>query len=398
MTYLWNLGNGVTKTTTTPTLDYTYTKVGAYKVSVDVKDDKGASSKSDVVSLYAGNETPVVKINITGGNKSFYLPGVPVKYNVQVTDKNDPSKIDPNNLFVTVDYVQGTDKAASATGHQQGVNILEGKNIMLSLDCKSCHKENEKSIGPAYVQVSQKYQNNRDAMAHLTQKIIKGGAGVWGEVAMPAHPGLSQGDAQQIVTWVLSLANTKTAKKSLPQSGTITPPAAAATTSSITATPAPLMVLTASYTDKGGKNIKALTGTGSTALRSNTMTFTGSEKVKGFTTRSNAGRSFLLFPASNEGWFSVDNIDLTDVASISLNSGWQGTPKSGFSFEARLDGPDGKVLGTGSMPAPEKGQQSGVVTLPIQMVSDGKFHSIYMIYKAQETFGGGIFSIKFNPK
>ena len=52
-------------------------------------------------------------LSLTGGNKSFYLPGVPVKYAVTVTDKNDTSTIDPANLFVSVDYVEGFDKAAS---------------------------------------------------------------------------------------------------------------------------------------------------------------------------------------------------------------------------------------------------------------------------------------------
>ncbi|MDQ6814760.1 MAG: ThuA domain-containing protein [Bacteroidota bacterium] len=396
ISYIWNLGNGVTKVTTTPSLDYTYTKVGGYKVFVEAKDGKGAIAKSDVVSLYAGNEAPVVKVNIASGNKSFYMPGVPVKYNVQVTDKNDPSKIDPSNLYVSVDYVQGSDKAANATGHQQGVNNLEGKNLMLSLDCKGCHKENEKSVGPAYVQVSEKYQRNRDAMTYLTQKIIKGGAGVWGEVAMPAHPALPQGDAQQIVSWVLSLANKSAAKKSLPQSGTVNPPEAAPQTGRAPAAPAPIMVLSASYTDKGGQNIRALTGNGSTTLRSNTISFTGNEKNKGFTTYKNGAMNVLLFP-QKEGWFAIDNIDFTGVGSVDLQSGWQGAKTSGFSFEARLDAPTGKLLGTGVLPTPQKGQQLAAVSIPIQKVADGKFHSIYFVFKADEPFNGGITSVRFNP-
>ena len=225
VTYIWNFGDGSTKETTTPDVTYTYTKAGDYKVSVVVKDDKGASSKSGTTSVYAGNEAPAVTINLApGANKSFYLPGIPLKYVVSVSDKNDTSKIDPQNLFVSVDYVEGFDKAASSTGHQQGQENIDGKSLMLSLDCKSCHKENEKSVGPSYMQVSQKYKKNSDAVSYLTQKIIKGGAGVWGEVAMPAHPTLPPGDARQIVTWVLSLANKTAAKKSLPQAGTIIPP------------------------------------------------------------------------------------------------------------------------------------------------------------------------------
>src|SRR5207244_209246 len=137
--------NGTKQQTQTPELDFNYTTPGDYKISVEVKDAQGASSKSDVIDVYAGNETPEVNIQMSNANKSFYLPGKPIKYSVTVTDKDDTSQIDPANLFVSVDYVVGFDKSAAAVGHQQGGATVSGKNIMLSLDCKSCHKENEKS-------------------------------------------------------------------------------------------------------------------------------------------------------------------------------------------------------------------------------------------------------------
>lgn len=97
------------------------------------------------------------------------------------------------------------DSAAMKMGHQQGEAITEGKNIMESLDCKTCHKTDEKSIGPSYVEVARKYSGKKDAGPYLVDKIINGGGGVWGEVVMPAHPALSQGDAGKIVEWIQSL-------------------------------------------------------------------------------------------------------------------------------------------------------------------------------------------------
>ncbi|NDE11353.1 MAG: PKD domain-containing protein, partial [Chitinophagia bacterium] len=41
--YVWNLGNGITKETTEPTLKYTYDKPGEYTITVSVNDNKGAS-------------------------------------------------------------------------------------------------------------------------------------------------------------------------------------------------------------------------------------------------------------------------------------------------------------------------------------------------------------------
>ncbi len=59
-----------------------------------------------------------------------------------------------------------------------------GKNMMLSLDCKACHKIDEISVGPSFTAVAERYQMNPDAMSYLSGKIIHGGSGAWGEVAM----------------------------------------------------------------------------------------------------------------------------------------------------------------------------------------------------------------------
>ena len=40
---------------------------------------------------------------------------------------------------------------------------------------------------------------------NLSQKIVKGGSGVWGDVAMAAHPDLQQKDLNQIIQYILSL-------------------------------------------------------------------------------------------------------------------------------------------------------------------------------------------------
>lgn len=389
ITYHWNVGNGIIKTTVIPEVAYTYTKMGNYKVSVEVKDIKNASAKSEAVSIYAGNEAPVVAIKVTGGNKSFYMPGKPLMYAVTVVDKNDRSKMDPARLFVSADYNEGYDKAAVVMGHQQAITSMAGKNLVQTLDCKSCHKETVKSVGPAYLQVAQKYSRDKTAaMNHLTQKIIKGGSGVWGEVAMPAHPTLSAGDVQQIVSWVLSLNNKETVKKSMPASGSITVP--------VTQKPTEVLTLSASYTNKGVNNSKPLTGSSSLSLRSNTFSFTGKERTKGFTAANNGGRNTLVLPPA-QGWFAIDSIDLAGVHSVNLTSRWDAAPEAGLRFEARLDAPDGTILGSGSMPAPQKDQKSGVSKVPLQTVNDGKFHTIYFLYQSGEAVKARVTSLQFNP-
>lgn len=375
LSYIWDFGNGTKKETETPEINYTYTTPGDFKITVEVKDAQGATTKSEGYSLYAGNEEPKVSIELTGGNRSFYMPGKPVNYSVVVKD-NDTAKMDPANLFVSVDYAgEGYDKAANTFGHQQGAATITGKSLTLSLDCKGCHKENEKSIGPAYTAVAQKYQKDANAMNYLTQKIIKGGGGVWGEVAMPAHPNLSASDATQIVTWVMSLGNKAVTKKSLPPSGTINP--------ATNQKPGSVLLITASYTDRGGNNIKALTGQTTVSLKSNNITFNGNEQVKGFTYHKFNSLGLLLLPQQG-GWFKIDNVDLTGVTSANLNLGWQKPPNQDLNFEARMDSPEGRLIGQGTLAASQSTRGTGVARINFPAVTDGKFHNIYIVYKPKD--------------
>ncbi|MBS1597924.1 MAG: ThuA domain-containing protein [Bacteroidetes bacterium] len=391
ITYLWDLGNGTTKQTDDPSLEYVYAKAGDYKISVSVKDAKGDSTKSDAISVYAGNEEPRVDIHLTGGNKSFYLPGMPLNYAVDIKD-SDTSRVDPANLFVSVDYAVGFDKAAAPLGHQQGQAAISGKTLAMTLDCKSCHKEAEKSIGPAFIDVSNKYQKDPNAISYLSQKIIKGGSGVWGEVAMAAHPTLSESDVQQIVGWILSLGNKAAVKKSLPQSGVII--------AEKNQKPDAALVISASYTDKGGNNIKALTGSNSIALRSNNVGFAGNEKTKGFKPFKYNGRSLMIMPEA-DGWIAMDSIDLTGVKSVNIMCLWQSAPEFGFDFEARLNAPDGKLIGKGSMHVPAKNQQMGIAHVKIDPVTDGQFQKIYFTYKPNNPKGtatAAISGLQFDSK
>ena len=72
-------------------------------------------------------------------------------------------------------------------------------------NCMACHSVDKKVLGPAYKEVAAKYAGEKDAAATLVQKVLKGGAGVWGPVPMPANPQVSEAEAKQLVAWVLSL-------------------------------------------------------------------------------------------------------------------------------------------------------------------------------------------------
>jgi cytochrome c len=89
--------------------------------------------------------------------------------------------------------------AAPAPAAQGGEDLAKAKN------CLSCHKIDAKLVGPGYKEVAAKYAGQHDAVAHLAEKVMKGGAGVWGAVPMSPNPQVSREEAEKLVTWILSL-------------------------------------------------------------------------------------------------------------------------------------------------------------------------------------------------
>ena len=83
--------------------------------------------------------------------------------------------------------------------------VAKGKTLIDDQDCKTCHKEDTKLVGQGYKEIAQKYENNDKNVETLAEKVIKGGSGNWGEVAMLPHPSLQKSDAEEMVRYILSL-------------------------------------------------------------------------------------------------------------------------------------------------------------------------------------------------
>ncbi len=73
--------------------------------------------------------------------------------------------------------------------------------------CLTCHKVDEKLTGPAYRDVANKYENTPENIKMLSEKVVKGGSGVWGDVAMPPNPAVNPADAEKMVKYILMLRN-----------------------------------------------------------------------------------------------------------------------------------------------------------------------------------------------
>ena len=81
----------------------------------------------------------------------------------------------------------------------------KGMELYYRNDCSTCHAANTRIAGPSYAEVAEKYKGDTAMIPILANRIIKGNKGIWGEVAMPAHPNLSKDDAVALVKYVYLL-------------------------------------------------------------------------------------------------------------------------------------------------------------------------------------------------
>lgn len=103
-----------------------------------------------------------------------------------------------------------TDKPAEAekTGPSANPDYAAGLELVSKSDCFTCHKVDERIVGPTYREVANKYAAEAPGIIpKLAQKIIQGGSGVWGQTPMLSHTSLSQEDAETMVKYILTLKN-----------------------------------------------------------------------------------------------------------------------------------------------------------------------------------------------
>jgi len=130
--------------------------------------------------------------------KSFIIFGLALAISACGNNKS-------SNSSGTDSTVTTTTTSSSTQSTSVAVKDTLGAALIQKNDCLTCHKLDQKIIGPAYVDVANKYIASQAVIDTLANKIIKGGAGNWGNIAMSPHPNLSMTDAQAMVKYILSL-------------------------------------------------------------------------------------------------------------------------------------------------------------------------------------------------
>jgi cytochrome c len=342
---------------------YTFQKDGIYPVLLKVTDPSGMSSM-DTLEIKVGNTLPQVAINTEGNNTFFFAQDTPLKYMVDVKD-NEDKVIDKKKVQVTLNYIPKVASQQSITGHQQITSSYNlGKNLMANSDCKACHQLNGKSVGPSFMEVSQKYTGDKNAVAKLANKIITGGNGVWGEKAMNAHPQLSVEDASEIVKYVLTLSTQQSQAKLPLQGNTVLKEHVGKETQG-------RYILTASYTDKGG-SITPLSRTETLILRPAKVEAEDADVM------SNAQRFGRAAGGPNKAYLLFKKIDLTGISKLNYSYSSSG---DGI-VEVHTGSAKGPIIST--LDFTPTGGRGKYAELSAPLNNPGGKHDLYFVFKKKD--------------
>ena len=349
LTYGWTFGDLGKSSDKNPT--FTFDKPGDYKVTLTVADPSGEKSTHELL-VVAGNDLPVVTIDFKG-NRSFYWENASFEYEVKVNDTEDGKinqGIDPSAVTFSADYLaRGKDVTEIIQGHQAHAEAsahLVGKALMEKSDCKSCHNLTEKSVGPSFISIADKYSGDAAAVKRLVEKVIKGGSGVWGDLVMAPHPQLSTDDTEKMIRYVLSV-NGKTKGAGLSYKGSYALNKHKADEKEGT------YIFTASYQDKGSNGRKPLTATQVVSLSYPMIPasqFKESKKAMTFLVTPEIWKGLkeditVVLP-SHEGMMKYGDLDLTDVGAINFGVAVAPTYFSGGKLEMYLDNDTGQPIGS----------------------------------------------------
>lgn len=107
--------------------------------------------------------------------------------------------------FAVLLALAGSPAASDTLTFEQGQQLARQKV------CLGCHQVEKKRVGPAFVDVADRYASGGEAsIDYLVLSIRNGGRGRWGAIPMPAQTQVSEQEARSLATWILGLQTKST--------------------------------------------------------------------------------------------------------------------------------------------------------------------------------------------
>lgn len=345
LTYRWSVvSEGKPElTSTNKNPEFTIENAGVYKATLTVTDTKGLLNSTSV-QVTAGNEAPTISLRVEG-NQTFFFAGNTIKYQTTVSDKEDGvlgKGIPEDAVALSIDYLsEGFDYSALTVTHGEASRFAIAKSLMAQSDCRTCHNEKEKGIGPSFDQIADKYKSHTKATDVLIDKIRNGSSGAWdSETAMPAHPTITPANARVIVNYILNHIK----KTELPLSGgyKFQRPAQDNGLGSF--------LLRAAYTDRGNEGLPALSSESIVILKSPKVAAIHADLQHNVIRDQLDEYTFLT--ARPNSYIAFNHLDLTGIREISFQPNWHLYDiYKGGKIEVHMDSENGELLGeTNLMP------------------------------------------------
>lgn len=322
---------------------------GVHAYTVTVTDARGATGSARV-EVRVGNAMPVVEIKVPEGG-TYFDWNQPLLLSAEVTDEEDGS--------TAKGTIPGEKVVWRAMYLPRGAGEAEaahpGLALMRSSTCFGCHMAGEASRGPAYAAVGARYRTEDGAREKLARKIVEGGNGSWGTYPMPPHPQHNPAQARQMVDWILDEAGTGLQGATGALAAIIPPHPGHKGDGGV-------WRVTASYTDQGAKGQPALTGEATVIVhaRQRKAAFADLQQGALVVDDIEQERDAIAWLAPN-GFVGFTGLRLDGVAHVRVRAA---ATLPGTVLEARLDGPDGPVVGR-----VEPGDSFGEHALALQAVS-----------------------------
>ena len=320
---------------------------GVYTAILTVTDTAEATATAEV-EIVAGNETPAVALDVTGGlNDMFFGTDEPIAWDVRVRDRED-GDIAADRVVVTVDYVgESFDTAALRQGQapvDHTTRFTVAKALVARNNCNVCHAPSGESIGPSLPKLRERYRDDEASLEMLAGKVRGGSTGVWGTATMPSHPLLSSREARTIVEYFLRSGD-ETTVAALPLSGTYAPKVPQGESGR------GALVVRAVYTDKGTADLPARTGEAIRVLRSPALGVAQANATENADVTIARGSGVATAAVKHNGYLAYRGLDLTNIsqARIMAQAGGR-TGAAGGVIELRLGSPAGQVIGQVEVP------------------------------------------------
>jgi cytochrome c len=311
----------------------------------------------------------------------FFWPGVPIDYQVIVSDAEDgdtlAGTIDPHRVAVAFDRV---DEAPAAfvpppVDADMIARTTPGKALAAKSNCPICHAVSGQRLIPTYEALAEAYKGLDIMTDFLATRIIDGSSGTWvkdGTTLMPPHPEFSMDEARAMARYILAQGNPVARQNWLPVRGTAIPRADEPGTAG-----APQRyVLWASYTDQGiqGKNRK--TGLAALELRAPALPVRERSAADGVEAITLPDGAAALAGVQPRSLIQFEGIDLTDVRVVEFVVSDFAPDWAGGRIELRVDDPLGKPLG--QVTFEPQSTQARLAALPMPITAAPGRHHLYV--------------------